>query len=87
VPLYISFNQLVDKDRIRTSVPSGQFELAGVPVTVSSVQVKSGRPYVVSAVLSSPERLDRTHVEELKQMITRESGHPIILEAQFSMRR
>ena len=87
VPLYVSFNQLVDRDRIRTSIPTGQFELAGVPVTVSGVRVKSGDPYVVSAVLSSPERLDSSHVEELKQIITRDSGHPIILEAQFSMRR
>jgi hypothetical protein len=87
VPLYVSFNQLVDRDRIRTSIPTGEFELAGVPVTVSGVRVKSGDPYVVSAVLSSPERLDSSHVEELKQIITRDSGHAVILEAQFSMRR
>ena len=86
-PLYISFAHLVEKDRIVRSVPTGEIELAGLPVQVSNVQVSVGKPYVVKLVLSASERLDTAHVDEFKKIINDRVEHPVVLEAQFNVRR
>lgn len=86
-PLYISFAHLVEKDRIVRSVPTGEIELAGLPVQVSDVRVSVGKPYVVKLVLSASERLDTAHVDEFKRIINDRVEHPVVLEAQFHVRR
>ena len=91
VPLFVAFTHLVEKDRILTQiklqVPAGQVELAGLPVSVADIKVTVGDPLLVRVVLSSPVRLDETHVDELKEMISNRIGRPILLEAQLNMRR
>ena len=87
IPLYISFSHLVEKDQLLSRVPRGDMELSGVPVRVGGVSVRSGEPWVVRLVLSSPERLDQAHVEELKQIISERVGYEVLVEAQFSIRR
>ncbi len=90
-PLYIAFTHLVEKDQIleqiRAQVPAGQVDLSGLAVSVSSIQVTLGDPHLVRVVLSSPERLDKTHVDELKNLISERIGQPILLEAQLNIRR
>jgi uncharacterized hydrophobic protein (TIGR00271 family) len=86
-PLYLSFVHLVEKDTILTQVPTGEVQLGGMPVQVSRVRISVAKPYVVSVVLSSPERLNRAQVDELKKIITDRVGHPIVLEAQLNIRR
>ena len=90
-PLYIAFTHLVEKDhileQIREQVPAGQVDLSGLTVSVTSVQVSLGDPHLVRVVLSSPERLDETHVNELKNLISEKIGQPILLEAQLNIRR
>jgi uncharacterized hydrophobic protein (TIGR00271 family) len=90
-PLYIAFTHLVEKDhileQIRVQVPAGQVDLSGLAVSVTSIQVTLGDPHLVRVVLSSPERLDKTHVDELKNLISERIGQPILLEAQLNIRR
>lgn len=86
-PLYLSFVHLVEKDTILTQVPTGEVQLGGMPVQVSRVRISVAKPYVVSVVLSSPERLNRAQVDELKKIITDRVGQPIVLEAQLNIRR
>lgn len=85
-PLYLSFVHLVERDRIITHVPTGIVQLLGQKVHVGRVQVAAGDPYVVSVVLSSPERLRDVHVAKLKQIIAERVGHPVVLEAQLNIR-
>jgi uncharacterized hydrophobic protein (TIGR00271 family) len=87
IPLYISFNHLVEKDRLLSQIPRGEMILAGAPVEVANVSVKAGDPWVVRVVLSSPQRLDHYHVEKLKQIISERAGNEVLVEAQFSVRR
>ena len=87
IPLYISFNHLVEKDRLLSQIPRGEMILAGAPVEVANVSVKAGDPWVVRVVLSSPQRLDHYHVEMLKQIISERAGYEVLVEAQFSVRR
>jgi uncharacterized hydrophobic protein (TIGR00271 family) len=90
-PLYIAFTNLVEKDhileQIRKQVPAGQVDLSGLKVSVTSIRVTLGDPHLVRVVLSSPERLDETHVNELKNLISGKIGQPILLEAQLNIRR
>jgi uncharacterized hydrophobic protein (TIGR00271 family) len=90
-PLYIAFDHLVEKDhileQIRAQVPAGQVDLSGLAISVTSIQVTLGDPHLVRVVLSSPERLDKTHVDELKNLISERIGQPILLEAQLNIRR
>ena len=46
-----------------------------------------GDPHLVRVVLSSPERLDNTHVDQLKRLISERVGEPVLLEAQINIRR
>jgi uncharacterized hydrophobic protein (TIGR00271 family) len=87
IPLYVSFSHLVEKDRLQSQIPHGEMTLSGVPIDVTNVSVKGGKPWVVRLVLSSPERLDESHVEELKQVISERVGYEVLVEAQFSIRR
>jgi uncharacterized membrane protein len=86
-PLFISFRQLVEKDAILEQIPSGEIILAGIPVQVGRISIKAGKPYVVRVVLSSPSTLNQVHVEQLKQLIMDRVDKPVVLEAQFSIRR
>ena len=86
-PLLISFKQLVEKDALLEQIPRGEIILAGIPVQVGRISIKAGKPYVVRVVLSSPSTLNQIHVEELKQLIIDRVDKPVVLEAQFSIRR
>jgi uncharacterized hydrophobic protein (TIGR00271 family) len=86
-PLSLSFSHLVARDRILEMVPRGEVRLEGVTVTVRQVQVSIGEPHVVRLVMSSAQRLDESHVEQLKSLIAGRTGEQIVLEAQFNIRR
>jgi uncharacterized hydrophobic protein (TIGR00271 family) len=86
-PLSIAFTHLVKKDRILEQVPTGEIQLAGSPVNVGQIRVTVGEPHLVRVVLSSPIQLDKTHVDELKQVIVNRVGEPVLLEAQLNIRR
>jgi len=90
-PLYIAFERMVEKDwileQIKEQIPAGELELAGIPVSVHDIRVTLSEPHLVRVVLSSPQRLDKTHVDELKSLISERIGRPVLLEAQLNIRR
>lgn len=86
-PLYIAFVDLVEQGRILRMIPTGQIELAGEPVGLRILKVRTGRPPLVRVILSSPRRLDKTHVDALKQLIRERTGRTVLLEAQLNLRR
>ena len=90
-PLYIAFDRMVERDwvleQIKEQVSAGELQLAGLPVNVGNIRVTLGKPHLVSVVLSARQRLDETHVDALKQLISERLGQPILLEAQLDIRR
>ena len=54
---------------------------------MGKVQVTLGDPPLVSVVVSSAERLENMHIDELKRLVAMEVGEPIQLEAQLNIRR
>ncbi|HDY83734.1 MAG TPA: DUF389 domain-containing protein, partial [Halieaceae bacterium] len=90
-PLYIAFERMVEKDwileQIKEQIPAGELELAGIPVSVHDIRVTLSEPHLVRVVLSSPQRLDKTHVDELKSLISERIERPVLLEAQLNIRR
>ena len=86
-PLYIAFVDLVEQGRIMRIVPTGQFELSGQQVGLRIVKVKTGKPPLVRVILSSSMRLDESHVDALKQLISERVGRTVQVEAQLNLRR
>jgi uncharacterized hydrophobic protein (TIGR00271 family) len=86
-PLYIAFVDLVEQGSIMRIVPTGQFELSGQQVGLRIVKVRTGRPPLVRVVLSSSTRLDESHVDALKQLISERVGRTVLVEAQLNLRR
>jgi len=87
VPLYFTFQDMIERGRIRQQIPKGQFELAGLQVRLRNVTVFVGSPPLIRVGMSSSQRIDEKHVEALKAMISERIGAPIYLEAQFYLRR
>jgi len=87
VPLYFTFQEMIERGRIRQQIPMGQFELAGLQVRLRNVRVIVGSPPVIRVGMSSSQGIDEKHVEALKEMISERIGGPIYLEAQFYLRR
>ena len=56
-------------------------------VDLRIVKVKVGDPTLIRVILSSSNRSDETHVDELKQFISQRTGQTILLEAQINIRR
>ncbi len=86
-PLYIAFVDLVEQGRIVQRIPTGQVELAGQRVGLSIVKVRVDDPPLVQVVLSSSQRIDESHVDALKQLISERVGYTIDVEAQLNLRR
>ena len=87
VPLYIAFIDLVEESKILREIPVGKIELYEHPVELRIVKAKVGDPPLVRVILSSSQRLDESHVDELKQLISNRVGRIIQLEAQINLRR
>jgi uncharacterized hydrophobic protein (TIGR00271 family) len=87
VPLYFTFQEMIERGRISAQIPRGQFELAGLQVRLRNVTVFVGSPPLIRVGMSSSQRIDEKHVEALKEMISERIGRPIYLEAQFYLRR
>ena len=87
IPLYITFDKLVEQARILDHIPRGQFELAGLQVRLRNITVRAGTPPLVRVGMSSSQRIDEKHVDALKELISERIGGPIYLEAQFYLRR
>ena len=86
-PLYVAFVDLVEQGRMMQRIPAGEFLLAGQPVDLHVVKISSGEPPLVRVELSSPQRLDESHVDALKQMIVDQMGRTVVLEAQLNLKR
>ena len=87
VPLYIAYDHLVERNQLQEQVPSGSFLLLDQEVHVGKVNVNLAEPPLVSVVISSAERLENEHLDELKRMIREQVGRDIQLEAQLNIRR
>lgn len=87
VPLYFTFQEMIERGRIRQQIPTGQFELAGIQVRLRNVTVFVGSPPLIRVGMSSSQRIDEKHVEALKAMMSERIGEPIYLEAEFYLRR
>ena len=86
-PLYVAFLDLVEEGKILRQIPTGEIELSGQPVDLRIIRVKTGTPPLVRVILSSPERLDESHVDALKQFIGDRVGRTVLVEAQLNLRR
>jgi len=51
------------------------------------VKVRMGRLPLVRVVMSSSTRLDESHVDALKQLISERVGRAVLVEAQLNLRR
>jgi uncharacterized hydrophobic protein (TIGR00271 family) len=87
IPLYFTFQEMVERGRIREHIPTGQFELAGLQVRLRNVTVFVSSTPLIRVGMSSSQRIEEKHVEVLKAMISERIGRPIYLEAQFYLRR
>ena len=87
VPLYFTFQNMLERGRIIEQIPQGQFELAGLQVRLRNVTVFVRSTPLIRVGMSSSQRIDETHVEALKELISERIGRPIYLEAQFYLRR
>ena len=87
IPLYIAFDHLVERSQLQERVPSGQLTLHDQVVEVSRVRVNLAEPPLVSVVVSSRERLENTHLDELKRLVSAQVGEDIQLEVQLNIRR
>ena len=86
-PLYIAFENLVRSDEILAEVPTGEIELAGQRIDVRTLEVRTGTPPVVRVALTSPGRIDKSHVDALKQLISGRVGQEVLVDAQLNLRR
>ncbi len=87
IPLYVAYDHLVERSRLEERVPEGRFQVLDQAVYVSHVRATLGDPPLVSVIVSSAERLENAHLDELKQLISEQVGHEIQLEAQLNIRR
>ncbi|RLQ21607.1 TIGR00341 family protein [Seongchinamella sediminis] len=87
VPLYIAYDHLVERSRLEERVPAGELRLLDQQVQVATVRVALDDPPLLSVVVSSAERLENRHIDELKRIIGEQVGRKIQLEAQLNIRR
>lgn len=87
IPLYVAYDHLVERSRLQERVPAGEFQLLDQQVNVGQISVTLDQPPLVSVVISSAERLENAHLDELKRMISAQVGQDIELEAQLNIRR
>ena len=66
---------------------TGEIFLSNRPVALRVVRVRNGEPPLVRVELSSSHRLDESHVDALKQLISSRTGRSIVLEAQLDKAR
>ena len=86
-PLYVAFVDLVEQGRMMQRIPAGELVLAGQPVGMRVVKIRNGETPLVRVELSSPQRLDESHVDALKKLIVEQMGQAVILEAQLNLKR
>jgi uncharacterized hydrophobic protein (TIGR00271 family) len=86
-PLYVAFVDLVEQGRMMRQIPSGEVLLVDRLVGLRVVRVRNGEPPLVRVELSSSQRLDESHVDALKQLISSRTGRSIVLEAQLNLKR
>ena len=87
MPLYVAFVDLVEQSRMLKQIKSGEVRLVDQEAVVRVVKVRNGNPPMVRVELSSAQRLDAGHVDELKRQLIEQVGRPVILEAQMNLRR
>ena len=68
-------------------MPAGEIRLLDQEVEVNTVRVVLDETPLVSVVVSSAEKLENRHIDELKRIISEQVGREIQLEAQLNIRR
>ncbi|MDJ0862801.1 MAG: DUF389 domain-containing protein [Gammaproteobacteria bacterium] len=86
-PLYISFDDLVERGEIVQEIPTGHIELANTPVRLRLVDVRTGDPPLARVILASSQPLDASHVDALKELVSERLGREILVEAELNLRR
>ncbi|WP_102797426.1 TIGR00341 family protein [Bowmanella denitrificans] len=87
IPLFLSFQKLVEKNRLIRALPQGQVSILDHQAELSIQEVIRGEPTLISVKLVSSEQLGTAHVEALKQSITQRLGQDIELEAEIRLKR
>ena len=86
-PLYFDFVDLVEQGEIQDELPTGPIELSGKPVQLRIVEISTGPPPRVRVILNSPQPLDVSDVDTLKQLISERVGREVVVEAQLELWR
>lgn len=87
VPLYVAYDHLIERSQLEERVPAGEIRLLDQQVEVNTVRVVLDETPLVSVVVSSAEKLENRHIDELKRIISEQVGREIQLEAQLNIRR
>jgi uncharacterized hydrophobic protein (TIGR00271 family) len=86
-PLYVAYDHLVERGRLEERLRDGMLVVLDQIVHVSHVRVTLGEPPLVTVIVSSAERLENAHLDELKRLLSEQVGRKIALEAQLNIRR
>ncbi|MBT1064769.1 TIGR00341 family protein [Bowmanella sp. Y26] len=87
IPLFLSFQELVDKNRLSRALPHGEMQLLGDQVELTIMEISTGDVPLISVRLVSAQRLDAEHLLALKQMIGSQLGRDVQIEAEIRLRQ
>ncbi|GGO63988.1 TIGR00341 family protein [Bowmanella pacifica] len=87
VPLFLSFQELVDKNRLSRALPHGQMQVLGDDIEVTIREISNGERPRISVKLVSANTLQAAHLKALKQMMSQELGREVELEAELRIRQ
>ncbi|GAB3031027.1 TIGR00341 family protein [Bowmanella dokdonensis] len=87
IPLFLSFDDLVEKSRIYRVLPQGKVQLLEQEVELTPLDVTLGQSPRISYKLVSPTQLNDRHLDALKQIIQDKIETEVELEAELRLRR
>ncbi|MFT6285963.1 MAG: putative hydrophobic protein (TIGR00271 family) [Alcanivorax sp.] len=87
IPLTIAFSGLIQQGTLLNRVPTGYIEVDGAQLDIGHVEVRPGAPPLIRISLSAAHHPDEHQIDALKAIITEHVGEPIVLEADFILRR
>ena len=87
IPLTIAFSGLIQQGTLLNRVPTGTIEVDGAQMQIGHVEVRPGSPPLIRVRLSAAQHPDVRQIDALKAIITERVGEPIVLEADFILRR
>ena len=78
---------LIQQGTLLNRVPTGTIEVDGAQMQIGRVEVRPGSPPLIRVRLSAAQHPDVRQIDALKAIITERVGEPIVLEADFILRR